>query len=296
MKHRIWLSAAMAVSLIWHGASLAGTSEEKELSDARAALESFVNIPENAIPPALLTQAYGIAVIPSVLKVSFIVGGRRGSGVVAVRNENGKWSNPAFINLTGGSVGWQVGASSTDIILVFKSRKSIDRIARGDVTLGADASVAAGPVGRSVGAATNIRFDAEVYSYSRSRGLFAGVSLEGAAISVDDAANMDFYSQADISPYEILKRTDTSGIPEEGQHFVTTLERYLPRPSEVPATEPASQAEFETAGEGPAPQSGANANMNDRSSGAPASQQPQYSEEEYINDPEPLEYRPLNDG
>lgn len=287
MNHRIWLSAFAAVTFIFHSAAFAGTSEEQDLAEARAALEAFVNIPENAIPPALLTQAYGIAVIPSVLKVSFILGGRRGSGVVAVRNENGKWSNPAFVNLTGGSIGWQVGASSTDIILVFKSRKSIDRIARGEVTLGADASVAAGPVGRSVGAATNLKFEAEVYSYSRSRGLFAGVSLEGAAISVDDAANVDFYSQADISPYEILKRTETSGIPKEGQYFVTTLERYLPRPSELPAGEPASAAEFEAAGSTTAPAASVEASGSVETG---YSQEEEYAEEEA----EPLEYRPLS--
>lgn len=286
MKHRIWLSVVVAVSFIWQGTATAGSSEEQDLAEARAALEAFVNIPENAIPPALLTQAYGIAVIPSVLKVSFILGGRRGSGVVAVRNENGKWSNPAFVNITGGSIGWQVGASSTDIILVFKSRKSIDRIARGEVTLGADASVAAGPVGRSVGAATNIKFEAEVYSYSRSRGLFAGVSLEGAAISVDDAANVDFYGKADISPYEILKRTETSGMPQEGQYFVTTLERYLPRPSEIPASDPTSPADFEPAGG----RAAGSAEVSTSTSGETYREQDNYVEE----DPEPLQYRPLD--
>ena len=100
-----------------------------------------------------------------------------------------------------------------------------------DITLGGDASVAAGPVGRSVSAATNIKFDAEVYSYSRSRGLFAGLSLEGAALSIDDVANADFYSEPDISPFEILGRSQTENIPASGKHLMQTLERYLPRPN-----------------------------------------------------------------
>ncbi|MES1944754.1 hypothetical protein PC39_11582 [Salinisphaera sp. PC39] len=222
-------SLSLALLLALPLAVSAGPPEK--LDTARTVLRDFMEIPENAIPPTLLRDAYGIAVIPSVVKVSFIVGGRHGTGVMAVRRDNGKWSNPSFVSLTGGSVGWQIGASSTDIILVFKSRRSIDRIARGDITLGGDASVAAGPVGRSASAATNVRFDAEVYSYSRARGLFAGVSVEGAALSIDDGANAEFYSEAGISAYEILGRSDTD-IPTAGERFMETLERYLPRPAE----------------------------------------------------------------
>lgn len=221
------LTAALLVTL-----PLAAAAEPAErLDTARAVLEDFIEIPENAIPPALLNEAYGIAVIPSVVKVSFVLGGRYGRGVLAVRRGSGKWSDPSFVTLAGGSIGWQLGASSTDIVLVFKSRRSIDRIARGDVTLGGDASVAAGPVGRSASAATNVRFDAEVYSYSRSRGLFAGVSLEGAALSVDDGANGAFYGEDGITAYEILDRSSRE-LPRPGARFVEMLERYLPRPAD----------------------------------------------------------------
>lgn len=224
------LSALTAVLLL--AAPLPAPADETEkMKTARSVLEDFIEIPENRIPPALLENAYGIAVIPSVVKVSLIVGGRHGTGVLAVRRDGGKWSNPSFISLTGGSVGWQAGASSTDIILVFKSRRSIDRIARGDVTLGGDASVAAGPVGRSASAATNVRFDAEVYSYSRARGFFAGVSVEGAALAIEDDANAAFYGEPGISAYEILGRSSRD-IPESGQRFMRMLERYLPRPPE----------------------------------------------------------------
>lgn len=228
MTHRI-RSLTFALLLALPLAASAGPPEK--LDTARTVLKDFMAIPEHAIPPTLLRDAYGIAVIPSVVKVSFVVGGRHGTGVMAVRRDNGKWSNPSFVSLTGGSVGWQIGASSTDIILVFKSRRSIDRIARGDITLGGDASVAAGPVGRSASAATNVSFDAEVYSYSRARGLFAGVSVEGAALSIDNGANAEFYGEPGISAYEILGRSDTD-IPAAGERFMQTLERYLPRPAD----------------------------------------------------------------
>lgn len=227
---KIWIAATAALMMFAQTSAIAGTDEDIKMQDVTAVLKDFVDIPENAIPPALLEQAYGIAIIPSVIKLSFVLGGRRGVGVVAVRTENGKWSNPSFLSLTGGSIGWQIGASSTDIILIFKSRRSIDRIARGDITLGGDASVAAGPVGRSASASTNINFSAEVYSYSRSRGLFAGVSLEGAALNIRDQDNAQFYKQPDISALEILGRSSTENVPKSGEHLMQILERYLPRP------------------------------------------------------------------
>jgi len=229
---KLWISVFVSLLMLANFNAMAGPDEDNKLKDVSAVLQDFVNIPENAIPPALLEQAYGIAIIPSVVKLSFILGGRRGVGMVAVRTENGKWSNPSFLSLTGGSIGWQIGASSTDIILIFKSRRSIDRIARGDITLGGDASVAAGPVGRSVSASTNIDFSAEVYSYSRSRGLFAGVSLEGAALNIRDEQNAEFYNQPDITALEILGRSNNENLPPAGEHLVDTLERYLPRPQQ----------------------------------------------------------------
>lgn len=221
------LAAAAAASLLFSATASAGISENEEVAEATAVLTDFVNIPENAIPAALLDEAQAIAVIPSVLRVGFIIGGRRGSGVVSVRTDSGEWSNPAFVTLTGGSIGWQIGASSTDLILIFKSDRPIAEIADGEITLGADASVAAGPVGRSASAATTADLEAEIYSYSRSRGLFAGVAIEGAVLSIDDTANADFYGKPSVGPYEILRNTDSSGIPKVGQKFVHTLNWYL---------------------------------------------------------------------
>lgn len=229
---KLWIAVFASMLMLVQTSAFADVRAEQKMQDVSSVLSAFVNIPENAIPPALLEQAYGIAIIPNVLKLGFILAGRHGTGVVSVRTKNGKWSNPSFMSLTGGSIGWQIGASSTDIILVFKSRRSVEDIARGDFTLGGDASVAAGPVGRSASASTNYKFAAEVYSYSRTRGLFAGVSLEGAALSMNDAENAAYYDQQDITPLKILERSSTDDLPPSGQHFVQTLERYLPRPAQ----------------------------------------------------------------
>jgi len=221
-----------AVMLTVSATAMAENEPEQKMDDATSVLQQFVNIPENKIPDTLLRQAYGIAVIPSVFKVGFIGGVQRGKGVLAVRTDDGKWSNPTFITLTGGSIGFQAGISSTDIILVFKSQRSVDRIANGQFSLGADASVAAGPVGRSVGASTNLDFKAEVYSYSRSRGLFGGVSIQGARLGIDDDANWLFYNKAGIDARTILQNSSASVMPKSGQSFVYTLQRYMPPSSD----------------------------------------------------------------
>ncbi len=182
----------------------AATREEKRVADAADIIEQLTRIPEKTVPPALLSRAYAVAVIPNVIKAAFGFGARRGKGVIVVRQDDNSWSNPAFITLTGGSVGWQVGAQSTDIILVFKTRKGVDGIENGRLTLGADASVAAGPLGRQAGVSTDIEFQAEVYSYSRNRGLFAGIALEGAGVTMDRKANAAFYSSNSMTPEKIF--------------------------------------------------------------------------------------------
>ncbi len=166
-----------------------------KIQEATEVIEEILRIPEKGIPPALLRNAEGIAIIPGVVKIGFVLGGRHGKGIIMIRNENGQWTNPAFVSITGGSLGWQIGAKSTDIILVFKTKKSVTNIMKGKFTLGADAAVAAGPVGRTAGAATDAQLKAEIYSYSRSRGLFAGVSLDGSAISIDYDSNIEYYGE-----------------------------------------------------------------------------------------------------
>jgi len=195
------------------GTSDAGRKEIMKVDDAVLVMQQIASIPETGIPPALLNNAGGIAIIPGVIKAGFILGGRYGSGILLI-NENGKWSNPVFITLAGGSIGWQVGVESIDIILVFKSPRSVEGILKGKFTLGADASVAAGPVGRQASASTDVMLQSEIYSYSRSRGLFAGLALEGASMQIDDDADDAFYGRKDTIPREIIKDTELKTTPE----------------------------------------------------------------------------------
>jgi lipid-binding SYLF domain-containing protein len=190
-------------------AAHAATREEQRVTDATNVLDQLLRIPERAIPPALLSNAYGVAVIPDVVKVGFGIGARRGKGILVIRQDENSWSNPAFITMTGGSIGWQAGAQSTDVVLVFRTRESIEHIAEGKFTLGADASVAAGPVGRHTEIATDLRFESEVVSYSRSRGLFAGVALEGAGLTMDRKANAKYYGSSGMTPEKIFESSPT---------------------------------------------------------------------------------------
>jgi SH3 domain-containing YSC84-like protein 1 len=173
--------------------TVAGRSEEQTIRASHEVLQQFMDLQIRQIPEALLAEAHGVAIIPDVIKLGFVVGGQRGRGVVIIRERDGSWRAPLFVTITGGSLGWQAGAQSTDFVLVFKTQKSVEGLLRGKFTLGADAAVAAGPVGRRAGAATDTELKAEIYSYSRSRGLFAGVSLEGSALQVDDVANAGYY-------------------------------------------------------------------------------------------------------
>jgi lipid-binding SYLF domain-containing protein len=171
-------------------------------------LNEIMSIPEGGIPDSLLRSAYGIVIFPGLLKAGFIVGARYGGGIMVVRSDEHGWSNPVFFTLIGGSIGWQIGAQSTDIILVFRTIRSLDAITSGKFTLGADASVAAGPVGRHASAETDIYFSAEILSYSRSRGLFAGLSVEGAALQVDYDATAQFYGRPAILPMQVFRSYD----------------------------------------------------------------------------------------
>ncbi len=224
-----WL---VALSLILALPAFGATREEKRVADATDVVDQLQRIPEQNVPPSLLARAYAVAVIPDVVKLGFGLGARRGKGVVVIRQPDSTWSNPVFITLTGGSIGWQIGAQSTDVILVFKSRRGVDGIASGKLTLGADASIAAGPVGRHTAVATDIQFEAEVYSYSRSRGLFAGVSLEGSGVTIDDKANAAFYGSASITPEQIFSSSGNMA-PAVANNFVQILSaQTMPLPAQ----------------------------------------------------------------
>jgi lipid-binding SYLF domain-containing protein len=181
------------IGLLLAGQSHGQSIEEARLTNAGAVLQAFSTNPETAIPATLLAQAQGVAIIPGVLRMGLIFGGRRGRGIVTVRGDDGAWTNPSFITITGGSFGAQIGVESVDIVLIFGSARSVRNIGRGKFTLGGDAAVTAGPVGRASQATTDLTFTSEVYAYTDSRGLFAGATLEGTRLAIDVEANSRFY-------------------------------------------------------------------------------------------------------
>lgn len=205
----------------------AGESENKRAQNAVRVLSEVMSAPDKAIPKDLLQNAHAIAVIPDVIKAGFVVGGRHGSGLIAVKTRDGTWSNPSFVSLTGGSIGFQAGVSSTDVILVFRTQRGVDSIVHGKFTLGADASAAAGPVGRSAQAATDAQLKAEIYSYSRARGLFAGAALDGSALTIDNDANQAVYGDG-VTPRRIFDG-GVKNVPNAVVDFRDRLEEYTTR-------------------------------------------------------------------
>ena len=202
----------------------AGTDEDTRAKNAADVLDEIMRSPDSAIPRRMLDDAYAVAVIPNVVKAGLVVGGRHGRGLISVRSPDGTWSNPSFIKLTGGSVGFQAGVQSTDVVLVFRSARGVDSIVHGKFTLGADAAVAAGPVGRTAQASTDGQLKAEIYSYSRSRGLFAGVALDGAVLSIDNKANAASYG-GNTTPRAVFEgRIDS--VPAPVVDFRDKLEEY----------------------------------------------------------------------
>lgn len=195
----LFLSAALLAPLAVHA-----DDALERAGEAVRVLQEVMDTPDRRLPDRLLRDAEAVAVIPGVVKAGFVVGGRYGKGLLAVRAPDGTWSNPSFISLTGGSVGFQAGVQSTDVVLVFRTRRGVDGVVNGKFTLGADAAIAAGPVGRNANASTDAQLKAEIYSYSRSRGLFAGVALDGAVLAIDHDANEAVFG-ANVTPRRIFE-------------------------------------------------------------------------------------------
>ncbi len=209
MRRLSLFTVILAFALVTPLTSTAADKEDARAQNASRVLREILMIPEESIPQSLLRNAEAIAVLPDVVKAGLVIGGRRGRGLLTLRTSDGSWSNPTFITMTGGSVGFQAGVQSADVILVFRTRRGVDNIVNGKFTLGADASVAAGPVGRSAQASTDGQLKAEIYSYSRARGLFAGVSIDGAVLSIDHRANNRVYD-GDTTPRMILENRSAS--------------------------------------------------------------------------------------
>ena len=173
---------------------MAQTDEARRISEAVTVLREIMDAGDQSVPGSIMQKAQGIAVFPSMLKGGFVVGGQYGRGVMSARDpKTGGWSSPAFLSITGGSLGFQIGGQAVDLILVIQNRRGLEQLVSNQFKIGADASVAAGPVGRDAGASTDIQMRAQILSYSRTRGLFAGVSLNGTTIQQDRDANDRFY-------------------------------------------------------------------------------------------------------
>jgi lipid-binding SYLF domain-containing protein len=216
-----------ALGLLVSVEARAGEEELARAANAVRVLKEIMMAPDKRIPADLMQNAYAIAVIPDVIKAGFVIGGRHGVGLISVKGSDGTWSNPSFVSMTGGSIGFQAGVSSTDVILVFRTQRGVDSIVHGKFTLGADASVAAGPVGRNAQAATDAQLKAEIYSYSRSRGLFAGVALDGSVLAIDHDANQAVYGEG-VTPRRIFEGGVTN-VPNAVVDFRDRLEEYTAR-------------------------------------------------------------------
>ena len=233
MKNKLLVHAAQAAMAAYLTLCMSSIAfpETKDIKDqveqsqkASKAFGEIMDAPDKGIPQNLLDRAKCVAVFPSVLKAGFIVGGRGGRGVASCRTATG-WSAPAYFNLGGGSVGLQIGAESTDFVLLIMNDKGMNSLLSDQFTVGGDASVAAGPVGRQAGADTDAKFNAEILSYSRSKGLFGGLELKGVVIKPDKDDMKEVYG-ANVTAKDVLNGNKTASAPTTVSAFPTTLGRY----------------------------------------------------------------------
>jgi lipid-binding SYLF domain-containing protein len=211
--------AAMAWSPAAHADE---TQESRRLADAVDVFKTTLGGEDASVPERLLESCHCVAVFPGVVKGAIGWGGRRGHGVMSCRDSAGHWSAPTFLTLTGGSFGFQIGVQKTDLVLFVMTEKSGLALLANDFTVGASGSVAAGPAGRSAEGATNIKLDSEMYSYARSKGLFAGISLEGARISNDTQAITRYYGRA-LEPRDIVMDHAVESVPSSARAFIDAL-------------------------------------------------------------------------
>jgi lipid-binding SYLF domain-containing protein len=220
---------ALAVPLAAPMAAQANDELSQRVQAANQVLKDFQAIPEQAIPPNLLNQAYAVAVVPNVIKGAFVVGGSYGKGVLLVRHSDGTWSNPAFIRLGDISLGLQWGAQGSDLVLVFRSPRGLNNIARGKFTLGGSASASAGPVGRTARAMTDGEFKSEIYAYARSRGAFIGFAMDGGVITIDQLANATWYGNTTDGAAARIFSDRNIATPPGAQPLLDTLASMAPQ-------------------------------------------------------------------
>ncbi len=232
LAYILCLTLAASVAVRAQGKNVKEGADQAQ--KAATALKEIMDAPDKAIPKKVLDGAECVAVFPQVIKVGFIVGGRGGRGVASCRTPTG-WSAPAYFSLKGGSVGLQIGASATDFVLLFMNDQAMHSLLTSKFTLGGEASVAAGPVGRETGAETDALMTAQVLSYSRSKGVFAGVELKGAAISQEKSDMENTYGKG-VKAEDVLK-TGKATAPDEVQVFPQTLGSFSTRKTEARKTE-----------------------------------------------------------
>ncbi len=222
--------AATVAGLLLPGTPAPAAADEAErLAEGFVVLQEIMDAPDASIPEAILDRAIAIAVFPSTVRAGFIFGGQRGRGFIAARDpDTGAWSPPAFLTLTGGSIGLQVGAQQADVVLLIQNRRGLARLLGNQFKLGGDASAAVGPVGRSLEASTDLQMTAEILSYSRSRGVFAGVTLGGATLRADRDANERFYGVRLDSRQIVLEGRTGAALPEAAARLQQALDRLAP--------------------------------------------------------------------
>jgi lipid-binding SYLF domain-containing protein len=241
MKKFFAAAAILAVFTLAAGASERRDNDIDRLQTASVVLKQIMSAPDSAIPDSIMSGAKCIAIIPSSLKAGFIFGANYGKGVATCRTDTG-WSAPTFFKLTGGSFGFQAGGQASDLVLIVRTDDGMQYLLHSKFKLGADASAAAGPVGRDAQAMTDLTLRAQVLTYSRSRGLFLGVSLSGGVINQDDADTQAFYGK-DWTYRSLLKGQVPA--PADAQVLLTTVEKYAPTPKPHVAP-PASAAPVST--------------------------------------------------
>ncbi len=219
------VAALLVVSLVGTISPTAQSDEAQRISEAITVLSEIMRADDQSVPRGIMQKAEGIAIFPSLLKGGFIVGGQRGRGILSARDpKTGAWSSPAFLTITGGSFGAQIGAQAVDLIFVIQNRRGLEQLVGNQFKLGADASVAAGPIGRDASASTDVQMRAQILSYSRTRGLFAGVTLNGATIRQDRDANDRLYGMGYRTGQIVFE--GLGGAPAPVPELKSALARY----------------------------------------------------------------------
>lgn len=213
-------------SLLAMGLCLGAKTADQRLNDAADVMNEIMATPDKGIPEDLLNKSACVIVVPGLKKGAFIVGAKYGKGFLVCRREHRGWSAPAAVRVEGGSLGFQIGGSETDVVMLVMNEGGVKKLLADKFTIGADATVAAGPVGRDSSAETDAQLHAEMLTYSRSRGAFAGIALQGATLRPDDDWNQELYGKK-LSNEDIV--LGTTAAPRSAGRFLATLNKYSSR-------------------------------------------------------------------